>query len=218
MPAAPGPRSPWARSVIVAAAVLALAGGVIVLARRTPAPPALGKRAAITLDPGLEINPAISPDGKLVAYSRITPGRESAGGPTTLGWRAGHRSPAGRGSRRHSRPGRPTAPGCSTARRAASRWCPRWVACRASSRRRHRISGWAGAPAHGRPRATGSPTPARIRSTCATWTRKHRRASWFGVRRHTRRAGHPMADTSRSCRATSSTPPRATLRPAPSGW
>jgi serine/threonine-protein kinase len=91
MPAAPGPRSPWARSVIVAAAVLALAGGVIVLARRTPAPPALGKRAAITLDPGLEINPAISPDGKLVAYSRITPAESrlvvqqlSGGEPVTI--------------------------------------------------------------------------------------------------------------------------------------
>ncbi|MGH7512344.1 MAG: hypothetical protein ACREOQ_05395, partial [Gemmatimonadales bacterium] len=42
-------------------------------ARRPPALPALGKRAAVTLDPGLELNPAISPDGKLVAYGRVTP-------------------------------------------------------------------------------------------------------------------------------------------------
>ena len=35
--------------------------------------PALGKRVAVTLDPGLELNPAVSPDGKLIAYSRMTP-------------------------------------------------------------------------------------------------------------------------------------------------
>ncbi len=35
--------------------------------------PTLGKRAAVTLEPGLELNPAVSPDGKLVAYSRMTP-------------------------------------------------------------------------------------------------------------------------------------------------
>ena len=35
--------------------------------------PGLGKRAAVTLEPGLEHNAALSPDGKLVAYSRITP-------------------------------------------------------------------------------------------------------------------------------------------------
>jgi serine/threonine-protein kinase len=35
--------------------------------------PRLGQRAAVTLDPGLELNPAVSPDGKLIAYSRMTP-------------------------------------------------------------------------------------------------------------------------------------------------
>ena len=35
--------------------------------------PVLGKRSAVTLESGLETNAAISPDGKLVAYSRITP-------------------------------------------------------------------------------------------------------------------------------------------------
>jgi eukaryotic-like serine/threonine-protein kinase len=33
----------------------------------------LGRRAAVTLDPGLEMNPAVSSDGKMVAYSRLTP-------------------------------------------------------------------------------------------------------------------------------------------------
>ena len=35
--------------------------------------PTLGQRAAVTLDPGLELNPAVSPDRKLIAYSRMTP-------------------------------------------------------------------------------------------------------------------------------------------------
>jgi Tol biopolymer transport system component len=35
--------------------------------------PVVGKRSAVTLEPGLETNAALSPDGKLVAYSRITP-------------------------------------------------------------------------------------------------------------------------------------------------
>jgi Tol biopolymer transport system component len=76
---------------IIGAVVLALAVGGRVLARRSAPPPALGKRAAVTLDPGLEINPAISPDGKLVAYSRITPAESrlvvqqlSGGEPVTV--------------------------------------------------------------------------------------------------------------------------------------
>jgi Tol biopolymer transport system component len=32
----------------------------------------LGQRTAVTLEPGLEMTPAISPDGKMIAYSRIT--------------------------------------------------------------------------------------------------------------------------------------------------
>jgi eukaryotic-like serine/threonine-protein kinase len=48
-------------AVVVVAAVLA--------SRRGPAAIRLGKRTAVTLDPGLELDPALSPDGKLVAYS-----------------------------------------------------------------------------------------------------------------------------------------------------
>ena len=54
--------------------------------------PVLGKRSAVTLESGLETNAAISPDGKLVAYSRLTPAesrlvvQQLAGGePVTVG-------------------------------------------------------------------------------------------------------------------------------------
>ena len=39
------------------------------LARRHPAELVLGRRTQVTLDPGLELDPALSPDGKLIAYS-----------------------------------------------------------------------------------------------------------------------------------------------------
>jgi Tol biopolymer transport system component len=70
--------SPGKRSVFrwgsVGAVLLILAAVGLLLARRpVPAAPLLGKRSALTLDSGLEINPALSPDGKLVAYSRMTP-------------------------------------------------------------------------------------------------------------------------------------------------
>ena len=71
---------------------LAVAGSALFLSQRTAADvPSLGKRSAVTLEPGLEMNPAVSPDGKLVAYSRMTPGesqlvvRQLAGGePVTV--------------------------------------------------------------------------------------------------------------------------------------
>jgi serine/threonine-protein kinase len=91
VPAAKAARARPLRYAVLAAAALALVAGGVLLARRPTAPPALGKRAAITLDPGLEINPAVSPDGKLVAYSRITPAESrlvvqqlSGGEPVTV--------------------------------------------------------------------------------------------------------------------------------------
>jgi eukaryotic-like serine/threonine-protein kinase len=58
----------------VAALLLFLAAVGLLLARwQAPTAPVLGKRSALTLESGLEINPALSPDGKLVAYSRMTP-------------------------------------------------------------------------------------------------------------------------------------------------
>ncbi|MGH7497397.1 MAG: protein kinase domain-containing protein [Gemmatimonadales bacterium] len=72
--AVPAGRSAVSRIWIIGAAALALVVGGILFARRSAgAPPFLGKRSAVTVDPGLEMNPAISPDGKLVAYSRMTP-------------------------------------------------------------------------------------------------------------------------------------------------
>jgi eukaryotic-like serine/threonine-protein kinase len=69
-----GPRPKAFRLGGLAAALLVLGGiGVVLASRTTRDLPALGKRSAITLDPGLEMTPAISPDGKTVAYSRMTP-------------------------------------------------------------------------------------------------------------------------------------------------
>jgi Tol biopolymer transport system component/tRNA A-37 threonylcarbamoyl transferase component Bud32 len=65
----------WRRWLVGAAVVLLAATALAFLLGRgaSGTAPTLGKRAAVTLDPGLEINPAVSPDGKLVAYSRMTP-------------------------------------------------------------------------------------------------------------------------------------------------
>ena len=78
---------------VIAAVVLALAIGGLLLARGPSSQaPTLGRRAALTRDPGLEMNPAVSPDGKLVAYSRMLPAetrlvvQQLAGGePVTVG-------------------------------------------------------------------------------------------------------------------------------------
>jgi eukaryotic-like serine/threonine-protein kinase len=59
----------WRRWLPVAAVLLAL-GAALALALTRPAPePHLGRRVQLTFDPGLEIDPAISPDGKLVAFA-----------------------------------------------------------------------------------------------------------------------------------------------------
>src|SRR5438094_8869176 len=55
--------------VAIGLLVLALAVTGLLLARRRPAELALGRRTQVTLDPGLELDPALSPDGKLVAYA-----------------------------------------------------------------------------------------------------------------------------------------------------
>jgi eukaryotic-like serine/threonine-protein kinase len=68
------PRRAATRWAVLAVLVLAAATGALLLSRRTAGNvPVLGKRSAVTLEPGLEMNPAVSPDGKLVAYSRMTP-------------------------------------------------------------------------------------------------------------------------------------------------
>src|SRR5204863_4295771 len=67
--ARPPARRATATKIAIGVAVLALAAAGLVLARRRPAELVLGRRTQVTLDPGLELDPALSPDGKLVAYA-----------------------------------------------------------------------------------------------------------------------------------------------------
>jgi len=65
-----------ARRLLAAVLVAAAVGAGVVLMTRPRAPDiSLGHRRQVTLDPGLEIDPALSPDGKLIAYTAGPPGR-----------------------------------------------------------------------------------------------------------------------------------------------
>ena len=55
----------WLGAALLAGAIIA--GAVLALTRR-PAEARLGRRLQLTLSPGLELDPALSPDGKLVAF------------------------------------------------------------------------------------------------------------------------------------------------------
>jgi Tol biopolymer transport system component len=61
-------RGAWGRWMGVAAVAGALAGAAALALNRTPQEPRLGRRLQLTLSPGLEIDPALSPDGKFVAF------------------------------------------------------------------------------------------------------------------------------------------------------
>jgi serine/threonine-protein kinase len=63
------PRPRWVMPAIGAAAAILLTAVGLVLFCPTPKAPALGKVTQLTFEPGLEIEPAISPDGKFVAYA-----------------------------------------------------------------------------------------------------------------------------------------------------
>ena len=85
----------WPRRALVAGGVALLAAlgvvGILVL-RRPLKPLRLGHRTQVTLDPGLEIDPSLSADGKLVAYSDSRGAlvvREVAGGAPVQVLRAG---------------------------------------------------------------------------------------------------------------------------------
>src|SRR6059036_3110634 len=67
--------TPARRYVAAAVLLAAVVVGVVLLARPRPPAVALGRRVQVTLDPGLEIDPALSPDGKLLAYTAGSPGR-----------------------------------------------------------------------------------------------------------------------------------------------
>jgi Tol biopolymer transport system component len=66
--AAPATRGSWLRWLGVAAVVAMVAAGVALMLTRRPAEIRLGRRLQLTLSPGLELDPALSPDGKLVAF------------------------------------------------------------------------------------------------------------------------------------------------------
>src|SRR5437867_5086384 len=59
----------WLKLALSSAGLVIVVAGGLVLARPTRGVVALGKVTQITFEPGLEIEPAISPDGKLVAYA-----------------------------------------------------------------------------------------------------------------------------------------------------
>jgi len=65
----PPRRSAWWKWVAPAAALLALAIALALIFNRPEQELRLGRRTQLTLDPGLEVDPALSPDGKLVAYT-----------------------------------------------------------------------------------------------------------------------------------------------------
>jgi Tol biopolymer transport system component len=74
----PPPRPPWRRAVLVTGAVAALviaafAGRTLIPPGRSPAPgdPRRVTPRQVTSEPGVETDPALSPDGTLVAYSAV---------------------------------------------------------------------------------------------------------------------------------------------------
>jgi eukaryotic-like serine/threonine-protein kinase len=60
--------TPWRRWTVAAVLLLALGAAVAAFLLRTPQDVRLGRRVQLTLEPGLEIDPALSPDGALVSY------------------------------------------------------------------------------------------------------------------------------------------------------
>src|SRR6266581_2441315 len=67
-------RTPARRLAAAVLLVAAVAAGVALLTRPRAPDISLGRRVQVTLDPGLEIDPALSPDGKLIAYAAGPPG------------------------------------------------------------------------------------------------------------------------------------------------
>ncbi len=75
--AAPSVRSRRTLAVVGGVAIIAIAVLAAILLRRRPTDslPVIGRAIQVTRDPGLEIDPALSPDGAMVAYARGTPTR-----------------------------------------------------------------------------------------------------------------------------------------------
>ncbi len=70
-------RSRWVVGGTVMVVAVALLSTAILFARHRDVPDAitLGRRTQVTLDPGMEIEPALSPDGRLIVYAAGTVGR-----------------------------------------------------------------------------------------------------------------------------------------------
>jgi Tol biopolymer transport system component len=62
-------RRRWVSFALGALVVAAALAGLLLFRSREPAELRLGRRVQVTLDPGMEIEPAVSPDGRLVAYA-----------------------------------------------------------------------------------------------------------------------------------------------------
>ncbi|MEE8061463.1 MAG: protein kinase, partial [Gemmatimonadales bacterium] len=76
--ARPARRKPAATATvaaIAAALVLVGVGAGVLLMNRGPEPITVGRTTQLTLEPGLELDPAISPDGRMVAYAAGASGR-----------------------------------------------------------------------------------------------------------------------------------------------
>jgi Tol biopolymer transport system component len=69
LPAAPRVSVSARVAVILGAVAVVGTAAAVFLANRRPAEVTLGRRMQATLGPGLEVNPALSPDGKFIAYA-----------------------------------------------------------------------------------------------------------------------------------------------------
>jgi eukaryotic-like serine/threonine-protein kinase len=69
VPRAGAPHRRYAVGAAALGIVAVLGIGLLLLTRRASSPLPLGRRIQVTLDPGLELDPALSSDGKFVAYS-----------------------------------------------------------------------------------------------------------------------------------------------------
>lgn len=72
LPDVPSARGRWWPRLAGVATVVALAGAVVLAPRSSRPSWTLGKAAQLTTDAGLQIDPALSPDGKFVAYAAGT--------------------------------------------------------------------------------------------------------------------------------------------------